>query len=182
VAFRDLVKKKKPEAKPKYGGQPVHVPGPRLDAYCQQVTEEALTQVCRRIPQRTRDFYDGRVEMKDVLVPTVGKRITVLLVDKRCKTEITGNVIHDDVSMKHKTARAAGTKLADILCREIIEHERVCKERPKEDLYEREQRLIETKNKIKPKLPKDRKPKKVCKICGPEDPLYPEWEGVCIHE
>lgn len=176
---------------------PVKVPDGNRSAVMERFVDAtiaaALKAVCERIPQHIRNHYVGSTEINDRSNSSV--EITIALRDKRCSDVVSATRLVRPLDVAYQSAKTEGKTLGEALASEIIMHEQMCEVNPPKPVPYKKSMTPEDKykdriitgcaadlTKAKPKVPKDRKPKVICKICGPEDSMYPDWDGVCVHD
>lgn len=164
----------------------VEVKGIKHEPYITALVQECLDRVCRSLPQHTRNRYDGSTHVETL---RNGVKVTIRL---KCKKDNTGLASHicvtdADIETNSPTDRRdVASALSTRVCDSVIAHERHCEGNlprgPFPERYEPDKIKPNRPSKKKAKTKRKPKAKPVCPICGPEDDLYPPWEGACVHD
>lgn len=144
--------------------------------FLDEVAKQALSTVLMGVKESIRNRYAGDVQTKVNTSGTGAICVTLTPVDSNQRIIVERIAVPAHIlEFRHMTeARLLGRSFGNSISRRLIDRPDVIAtvhEEYKDSLPD---------DAIKPK--KKVKPKKVCKICGPDDPYYPPWALECEHD
>ena len=168
------VKASEPEAHPKEPGKPVVTA--TTVTWQQEIAHAALQHIIKGLSQEIRDKYDGHADwtyhlehLAHNLSLKFSRRNDRKLLERSWR-------IPDDSIGNASYRKGLAYNIADAWISMLMNDEFA-------------NSLAKTKVEIQPvvfdkewDVKKPDAKKKVCKLCGPEDPYYPPWEGGCPHK